>query len=597
MYGGEGIARGGGVAAALLGLLLLHSAAPAAQITVDSWKVRLLSANARDGGERTQILDRLVPFDLVALQEVKDDAIIAILVDSLNARGLPCAAQQSPALGIPPNACSPATAARHAAARPAASTRVGRRVPASPDSVSETVTWRWDPMTVGRNDPCPCGSGKKYKKCCLLADQARSDPLTLRLINRSSEEAFRLLLTHARRTRGELFLEEVWRAVWAGQRSFVQGDPFGQLVMPWGVYLWDAGQGSVAADFLRAPAARHLEGRTRAFIHACRSEPLTFWQAQAVEPGAGMALRDLATGRECFVHERSATQTIVAGDLVFGQVVAIDGIHTLSMSGPYALPAAGFRERVEWFLAEKVDPAGLVDRSDDLLHFYLACVDELLHPRLPELCNTDGDPVEWTTSTYRFAPEQRGRLLGRLDQMRYIEASPVEGEDKAEFVWVSPRHGGPLEHVTRGRLEVGTESLVTECNSRKRDRLLRDRLTKHLGDLVVRESTTHMPLDGDALTAAAAQPAAGGAIDPSTLPPEVREQMQRFLDDIHLHWADESVPALGGRTPREASQTPEGRRAVADLLNDFENRQRRDRDARDTFDYNRLRRELGIELE
>src|SRR5690625_5196106 len=23
-------------------------------------------------------------------------------------------------------------------------------------------------MTVGRNEPCPCGSGKKYKQCCLL---------------------------------------------------------------------------------------------------------------------------------------------------------------------------------------------------------------------------------------------------------------------------------------------------------------------------------------------------------------------------------------------------------------------------------------------
>ena len=23
---------------------------------------------------------------------------------------------------------------------------------------------------VGRNDPCPCGSGKKYKKCCAKAD-------------------------------------------------------------------------------------------------------------------------------------------------------------------------------------------------------------------------------------------------------------------------------------------------------------------------------------------------------------------------------------------------------------------------------------------
>lgn len=23
---------------------------------------------------------------------------------------------------------------------------------------------------IGRNDPCPCGSGKKYKKCCLKND-------------------------------------------------------------------------------------------------------------------------------------------------------------------------------------------------------------------------------------------------------------------------------------------------------------------------------------------------------------------------------------------------------------------------------------------
>jgi preprotein translocase subunit SecA len=25
---------------------------------------------------------------------------------------------------------------------------------------------RRDDGKVGRNDPCPCGSGKKYKKCC-----------------------------------------------------------------------------------------------------------------------------------------------------------------------------------------------------------------------------------------------------------------------------------------------------------------------------------------------------------------------------------------------------------------------------------------------
>ncbi|MEO6594361.1 MAG: SEC-C metal-binding domain-containing protein [Planctomycetota bacterium] len=25
---------------------------------------------------------------------------------------------------------------------------------------------------IGRNDPCPCGSGRKYKKCCFEKDRA-----------------------------------------------------------------------------------------------------------------------------------------------------------------------------------------------------------------------------------------------------------------------------------------------------------------------------------------------------------------------------------------------------------------------------------------
>jgi hypothetical protein len=40
--------------------------------------------------------------------------------------------------------------------------------PADPDSDSEYVAPQ--PFVretkIGRNDPCPCGSGKKYKKCC-----------------------------------------------------------------------------------------------------------------------------------------------------------------------------------------------------------------------------------------------------------------------------------------------------------------------------------------------------------------------------------------------------------------------------------------------
>lgn len=41
-----------------------------------------------------------------------------------------------------------------------------RLVPAPPPNVS--ATGRRRATKIGRNEPCPCGSGKKYKRCCLL---------------------------------------------------------------------------------------------------------------------------------------------------------------------------------------------------------------------------------------------------------------------------------------------------------------------------------------------------------------------------------------------------------------------------------------------
>jgi len=37
---------------------------------------------------------------------------------------------------------------------------------ASGNTATETKTVRRQGAKVGRNAPCPCGSGKKYKKCC-----------------------------------------------------------------------------------------------------------------------------------------------------------------------------------------------------------------------------------------------------------------------------------------------------------------------------------------------------------------------------------------------------------------------------------------------
>ena len=33
-------------------------------------------------------------------------------------------------------------------------------------SIFDNLTYRRSEPKVGRNEPCPCGSGKKYKLCC-----------------------------------------------------------------------------------------------------------------------------------------------------------------------------------------------------------------------------------------------------------------------------------------------------------------------------------------------------------------------------------------------------------------------------------------------
>ena len=44
-------------------------------------------------------------------------------------------------------------------------------------------------MKVGRNDPCPCGSGKKYKKCCIEKDQESAQVIPKPQDTRPSGEA------------------------------------------------------------------------------------------------------------------------------------------------------------------------------------------------------------------------------------------------------------------------------------------------------------------------------------------------------------------------------------------------------------------------
>ena len=65
-------------------------------------------------------------------------------------------------------------------------------------------------------------------------------------------------------------------------------------------------------------------------------------------------------------------------------------------------------------------------------------------------------------------------------------------------------------------------------------------------------------------------------------------------------WLSEPVPALGGITPIEASKTPQGRKRLKELLEEFENRNARvpaGQQGMVVMDVDELRKRLGMEEE
>ncbi len=93
-------------------------------------------------------------------------------------------------------------------------------------------------------------------------------------------------------------------------------------------------------------------------------------------------------------------------------------------------------------------------------------------------------------------------------------------------------------------------------------------------------------------------PAAAATMSPaSDLPPEVLTQaLEKVIHRHYAHWCDETIPALGGLTPRQAIVTPAGLERVKGLLREYEDGERRQSAAqsRSAVSYQFLWDALGI---
>jgi hypothetical protein len=105
------------------------------------------------------------------------------------------------------------------------------------------------------------------------------------------------------------------------------------------------------------------------FIQRSRLTALSFFQVHATSSGKTLTVRDLLVDDEFVVAERSASQSLHAGDLFFGSVQVLVGVNmflalAVSRIPPLrVLPIADLREVLEGLLVE-FERAG---SGDDLM--------------------------------------------------------------------------------------------------------------------------------------------------------------------------------------------------------------------------------------
>jgi hypothetical protein len=151
-----------------------------------------------------------------------------------------------------------------------------------------------------------------------------------------------------------------------------------------------------------------------------------------------------------------------------------------------------------------------------------------------------------------------------------VDAQPVEIDEALDPVlehggdgmwtelWTEP--GG--EQIVRGTVRWEDGRVVIDANSEDRVQRLLDTVVGALpgADVVVDERTSPRQAMAEGPGPLAGQP----------VPPELQGALDDYLRQMEAEWIDESIPALGGLTPRQARDDPTRREDLDALLRELD---------------------------
>ena len=471
----------------------------------------------------------------------------------------------------------------------------------------------------GRNDACPCGSGRKFKHCCLgKADAVDLGRVRLRRAEgRIVDEVFPFALKQF----GKDFFHRAWEDFHVGNPpdgNVDESPEFEQMFIPWFVFGFIA-DGNVRVGWPDVPLARYwqltehprLDGVETAFlVAACRS-PLSICVVEAAEPGRSLDLRDVLTGRRFHALEQGASRILQPADLHFSSVVTVGDDSIMLGGSPLVIPPDWHVRIIDWrdqvLGRRKLGRRDLEAGQFAIRELYFHIADSLRHPTPPKLRNTDGDELELTTLVFDVAGPvgdafERLRPLAVVGDTEFIDEVTTDEDGAVTGATINWSKAGNRKqkswtNTTLGTLRLESGRLTADVNSARRaDRLIRE-VTRRLGKKnVALLSRSVMDLQRELETRRQTRSRHEPPVGPDPedeRPRELRELEANLRRQHALDWLDTRVPALGNKTPRQAVRTRGGRERVEALLASFE-RNELERGEGDAETFVTMRRELGL---
>jgi hypothetical protein len=199
-------------------------------------------------------------------------------------------------------------------------------VPADDPEVLFLRSLRPDPAQVGRNDPCPCGSGRKFKQCHLLDTSLPIERRAVWLLHKVS--------TFLTRPPAEAKLVDLvataLEAFQAVNTDSLDDDAYMEVFLAFldDEFLWSVAmvEGGGLVEFLDRRAELLPDDEVATAAPWC-GESRRLWEVFDLERGATLSLRDTATGDEVVIVERLGSQRATIGQHFLSVVGAVGAEH------------------------------------------------------------------------------------------------------------------------------------------------------------------------------------------------------------------------------------------------------------------------------